>query len=52
MKHFASADTTAIIGSELTGPNVCKRIENYNLSIIVSEMIPYQETRTVWCGEL
>lgn len=51
MYLISADDSLAIIGSELTGPNVCKRIENYNLSVIVSEMVPYQETKTVWCGE-
>jgi hypothetical protein len=50
--HFISTnDSLAIIGSELTGPNVCKRIEIFNLSVIVSEVVPYQEIRTVWCGK-
>lgn len=48
---LSADDSASIIGSDLTGPNVCKRIEQYNNSVIVSEMIPYTETRTVWCGK-
>lgn len=44
-------DSTSVIGSDLTGPNVCKRIEEYNNSVIVAEMVPYTETKTVWCGK-
>lgn len=51
ISSLSADDSASIIGSDLTGPNVCKRIEQYNNSVIVSEMVPYTETKTIWCGE-
>lgn len=40
-----------IIGDELEGPNVCKRIITHNVTVIVAEMVPYQETKMEWCAK-
>lgn len=41
-----------IVGDDLEGPNVCKRIDNYNVTVVVKEMIPYQESRMEWCAAI
>ena len=41
-------DSLSIIGDELEGANVCKRSDRYNVTVTVTEMVPYQERRTVW----
>src|SRR5690349_5222599 len=51
--HYTTADDPmSILGDELEGPNVCKRIHNYNVTVVVTDMVPYQEKRTVWCAKL
>lgn len=50
--HVISYDPLSIVGDELEGPNVCKRIENYNVTVLVTEMAPYQETKMVWCAQI
>lgn len=53
LSHHATAnDPMAIVGDELEGPNVCKRIDNYNVTVVVNEMMPYQETKMVWCAQI
>jgi hypothetical protein len=44
-------ETVAIIGDELEGPNVCKRIDHYNVTLVVTDMVPYQEVKNVWCAQ-
>jgi multiple epidermal growth factor-like domains protein 10/11 len=52
MSHLAMAnDQLAIIGDELEGPNVCKKIDKYNVTVVVAEMVPFQETKMVWCAK-
>ena len=41
-------DPLSIIGDELEGANVCKRIDRYNVTVVVTETVPYQERKTVW----
>lgn len=41
-----------IVGDELDGPNVCKRIDTYSVDVIVSEMVPYKEIKNVWCAAI
>lgn len=36
-------ETINIPGDELDGPNICKRVEDYVVEVVVSEMQPYQE---------
>jgi EMI domain len=52
--HSAIAEETqgTIIGIDLEGPNVCKKIDLYNVTIIVTEMIPYKDYKTVWCAKI
>lgn len=38
-----------MFGGELIGDNVCKRIEEYNVTVVVSESVPYQERENSWC---
>jgi len=49
-----SCNSTEVIttkqDNELEGMNVCHRLEPYNDTIIVTEMVPYQEVKTVWCA--
>lgn len=53
LSHHATADDPmSIVGDELEGPNVCKHIENYNVTVVVTEMTPYQETKMVWCAQI
>lgn len=40
------------IGDELSGPNVCKRLEDYTVEVVVTEKKPYQERKTVWCANI
>jgi hypothetical protein len=37
---------------DINGPNVCRRVEPYNVTYIVTETIPYQETKMVWCAQV
>lgn len=53
LSHRATAeDAQTLIGDELEGPNVCKRIDNYNVTVVVTEMVPYQESKMVWCAQI
>lgn len=53
LSHQSHADDAlTIIGDELEGPNVCKRIDNYNVTVVVTEMVPYQESKMVWCAQI
>lgn len=53
LSHTILADEPAtIVGDELEGPNVCKRIDNYNVTVVVTDMVPYQESKTVWCAQI
>lgn len=45
-------DQISIIGDALEGPNVCKRIDHYNVTVVVTEMVPYQESKMVWCAQI
>lgn len=42
-------ETQAMIGSDLIGDNVCKRVEDYNVTVVVSESVPYKERQNSWC---
>lgn len=42
-------EAESLIGNELTGDNVCKRVEEYNVTVVVSELVPYQEKQNSWC---
>lgn len=49
--QLSHAETKAFIpGDELEGPNVCKRIISHNVTVVVSEMVPYQESKMEWCA--
>lgn len=37
---------------ELSGPNVCKRLVEYTVEVLVTERKPYQERKTVWCANI
>lgn len=53
LSHVLLADDhMTIVGDELEGPNVCKRIDKYNVTVVVTEMAPYQETKMVWCAQI
>jgi multiple epidermal growth factor-like domains protein 10/11 len=53
LTHQALADeTVSIIGDELEGPNVCKRLDLYNVTVVVTDMVPYQESKMVWCAQI
>ena len=48
--QLSHAETKVFIpGDELEGPNVCKRIITHNVTVVVTEMVPYQETKMEWC---
>lgn len=53
LSHHTSVadDAMTIVGDELEGPNVCKRIDHYNVTVVVTEMLPYQESKMVWCAQ-
>ena len=42
-------ETIALIGDELDGPNVCKRVDIYNVTVVITESVPYQEKEQAWC---
>lgn len=44
-------ETVQIIGDDLEGPNVCKRIDHYNVTVVVTDTVPYQEVKSVWCAQ-
>jgi hypothetical protein len=48
----AEETVSMIIGDNLDGPNVCKKIDKYNVTVIVTETIPYQEIKTEWCAQI
>lgn len=53
LTHFATAnDNLGILGDELEGPNICKRIDKYNVTVVVTEMVPFQEKKKVWCAQI
>ncbi|XP_037889944.1 protein draper isoform X4 [Glossina fuscipes] len=37
------------VESELDGPNICKKVENYNVDIITTELQSYQVRTSTWC---
>lgn len=41
-----------IRGDGLKGPNVCTRIESYNVTVLVEDMEPYLEQQFVWCAQI
>lgn len=47
-----TSEVQSIDEDELTGPNVCKRLEEYTVEVVVTERKPYQEKRTVWCANI
>lgn len=51
LSHVLADELMSLIGDDLEGPNVCKRIDNYNVTVVVTEMVPYQEFKTVWCAQ-
>jgi len=51
-QQIMSDESMAIIGDDLDGPNVCKRIEPYNVTVVTTEMVPYQEIKNVWCASI
>lgn len=51
-QHVLAEDPLSLVGDELEGPNVCKKIDNYNVTVVVTEMAPYQETKMVWCAQI
>lgn len=52
LTHRTLADeVVAIIGDDLEGPNVCKRIDHYNVTVLVAALVPYEETKNVWCAQ-
>lgn len=52
LSHLAvTEDAIAIIGDDLEGPNVCKRIEQYNVTVVVTETAPFAESKMVWCAQ-
>lgn len=44
-----AADEIQLLDDELSGPNVCKRLEDYTVEVLVVERHPYQVRKTVWC---
>ncbi|CAO1393211.1 unnamed protein product [Diamesa hyperborea] len=42
-------ETQAMIGNELVGDHVCKRVEEYNVTVVVTESVPYKERENSWC---
>lgn len=38
-----------IVNAELEGPNVCKRQEEYTVSVVTTESQAYQERANTWC---
>lgn len=48
LSHQSSADDEY----DLEGPNVCRKIEHYNVTVLVTEMVPYQESKMVWCAQV
>lgn len=47
-----TSEVQSIDEDELTGPNVCKRLEEYTVEVTVTERKPYQERKTVWCANI
>ncbi|CAO1410958.1 unnamed protein product [Diamesa serratosioi] len=45
-------EAEVLLGEELIGDNVCKRVEEYNVTVVVSESVPYQERVNSWCWEV
>lgn len=45
-------ETSQEIVEDLQGPNVCKRLENYNVTVEVTEMVPIAVTKVVWCAQV
>ncbi|XP_032598831.1 protein draper isoform X3 [Drosophila grimshawi] len=43
----AQDEITAIEGPE--GPNVCKKRENYNVEVVITELQSFQERGSTWC---
>ncbi|CAH1716292.1 unnamed protein product [Chironomus riparius] len=53
LSQLSHAETKAFIpGDELEGPNVCKRIISHNVTVVVKEMVPYQESKNEWCAAI
>lgn len=53
LTHVAlSYNTLAIDGDDLVGPNVCKRVTTYNVSVTVQVMVPYIEVKKEWCAAI
>lgn len=53
LTHQALADQPLmLVGDELEGPNVCKRIDHYNVTLLVTDMVPFQVTKNVWCAQI
>lgn len=52
MMQLSHAETKIFIpGEDLEGPNVCKRIIKHNVTVVVTEMVPYQEIKNEWCAK-
>lgn len=48
--YLVSADEVIDIpGDELEGANVCKRVEEYTVDVVTSELEPYQRRVNTWC---
>lgn len=52
LQQILADETITIVGDELDGPNVCKRIEEYKVEVVVSETVPYQDRINVWCWQV
>lgn len=52
LSHVLADDPLSLVGDDLEGPNVCKRIDNYNVTVVVTQMVPYQKTKKVWCAQI
>ncbi|CAG9801343.1 unnamed protein product [Chironomus riparius] len=49
---LSDADDKIVNSDDLEGPNVCKRVVTENITVIVTEMVPYQETKIEWCASV
>lgn len=46
------SNVITIDGDDLVGPNVCKRVTTYNVSVTVTVMVPYTEIKNEWCAAI
>uniref|UniRef100_A0A336M5K8 CSON012428 protein n=1 Tax=Culicoides sonorensis TaxID=179676 RepID=A0A336M5K8_CULSO len=49
---LATSEVQNLDDDELSGPNVCKKLEEYTVEVLVTERKPYQERKTVWCANI